>query len=181
MRLKRNGFARSYTLIIALALIMSLILAACSDKAAEDAEQAEEQVLGWEYFETFNPIGSTYGRIAEEHESLDEEGTYDGGVVLKVDGNDRLFYGFPKLSKDALEDGDLCTSVYGDMETIFGIDYYIDPIDFEELLGAKLEADYDGLYIASKTAESGNYLIRFELTNTDENISPEIGVTVFSN
>ena len=107
------------TALLLLTFLMILPVCSCGSSDS-DAANADEPVTGWEYFETFNPIGSTYETIQNNHKSLEEEGNYDGGIILKVDGNDKLYFGFPRYSMSMIEPGDQCTSVYGDLETVFG-------------------------------------------------------------
>ena len=83
---------KGLSVLIILVLLLAM-LPACS--SGGNASQSEGSAVGWEFFESFNPIGDTYGNISKRFDSLEDEGTFDGGVVLKVDGNDRLFFGFP--------------------------------------------------------------------------------------
>ena len=164
--------------LLILTLLMG-ILPACSGGGSDDAAKAGEPVTGWEYFESFNPIGSTYETIQSNYKSLEEEGNYDGGIVLKVDGNDKLYFGFPRYSMSMIEPDDPCTSVYGDLETVFGIDYYISVSELVEKLDITLNQDYDNLYYAMKVLDSGTYMLRLEVDSIDEKLSPETSVAIF--
>ena len=169
---------RLITLFITAMLIA--VLPACStDRSAADQGAADEPLTGWDYFESFNPIGDTYSNIESSHKSLDEEGNYDGGIILKVDGNDKLYFGFPKYSKSLIEPDDQCTSVYGDMETVFGIDYYISLSELVEKLDITINQDYENTYYAMKVLDSGTYMMRIELDNIDEKVSPETPIAIF--
>lgn len=168
------------TALLILTLLMVLPVCSCGSSDS-DAAKADEPVTGWDYFETFNPIGSTYETIQNNHKSLEEEGNYDGGIILKVDGNDKLYFGFPRYSMSMIEPGDQCTSVYGDLETVFGIDYYISISELVEKLDITINQDYDNLYYAMKVLDSGTYTLRLELDTIDEKISPETPVAIFHN
>ena len=169
---------RLITLFI-IAVLIAVLPACSADKSDTDTGTADEAPTGWDYFESFNPIGDTYSNIESKHKSLDEEGNYDGGIILKVDGNEKLYFGFPKYSKSLIEPDDQCTSVYGDMETIFGIDYYISVSEFVEKLDITMNQDYDTIYYAMKVLDSGTYTMRIELENIDEDVSPETPIAIF--
>ena len=118
-----TGKKKLLTVTIIMILAASMALAACSaDKPTEQSDDVAEQSTdaieqGWEYFDTINPLGQTYSDLSGRYESLEESGVFDGGVVLQA--NKQEFYiGFPKYSKDEIEDTDTCTSVYGTLETV---------------------------------------------------------------
>ena len=167
---------KGLSVLIILVLLLAM-LPACSSGGNDS--QSDGSAVGWEFFESCNPIGDTYGNISKRFDSLEDEGTFDGGVVLKVDGNDRLFFGFPRLSKEDIEDDVECTSVYGNMETLFGVDEYINVSQMIEMLDVDLVQDYDGLYIATKAVGSDTYMIRFEINNIEDDISPDTHIAIF--
>lgn len=169
---------KHFIALLILVLLTGLLPACSGDQSEADAD---EPLIGWDYFESFNPIGDTYSNIQSSHRSFEEEGNYDGGIVLKVDDNDQLFFGFPRYSMSMIEPDDQCTSVYGTLETVFGIDYYIGVSEFVEMLDITLNQDYDSQYCAMKTADSGTYMIRIELENVEDDISPETSVAIFQN
>ena len=170
---------KKHFIILLILVLLTGLLPACSDSDPE--VDPDEPLTGWEYFESFNPIGDTFSNIQSSHKSLEEEGNYDGGIVLRVDDNDRLFFGFPRYSMSMIEPDDLCTSVYGTPETVFGIDYYISVSEFVEMLDITMNQDYDGQYCAMKTADSGTYMIRIGIDNIEDDISPETSVAIFQN
>ena len=91
-----KGFAEKLKLLCTLmcaVMVFCALLAACSSDDA-DVEAEVPAAIGWDYFDNYDPIGKTYEEISGQYGSLEEEGVYDGGVTLRVDGAD-LYFGFP--------------------------------------------------------------------------------------
>lgn len=166
-------FSKKKITLILLFFLLSLLLGACSGNDSDD------EIIGWDYFETFNPIGTEYGDIANQYDSLVEDGVYDGGVALQVDSGD-LYFAFPRQSMDAISDTDKCTAVYGTLETVFGItsDYNFD--DFKELLNVTFE-EYEGTQIGTASIKSGTYYVQIYTDNVDNSLTPDQGVAIFHN
>ena len=164
--------------LILMLLAASLIMASCSSEKGEE-QSDDAPVQGWDYFETINPIGKTYSEISGQYETLEDSGVFDGGVVLKAD-NQELYLGFPRYSKDEIEDTDTCTSVYGTLETLFGITKSYASDDLENILGVTWNQDHDGLFYAETDRPSGNYTVLLNVETINELYSPFTTVTVFS-
>ena len=148
------------TIIIIMMLALSMTLDSCSsdkpaDQSDDAAAQSEDTIeQGWEYFDTVNPLGQTYSELSGRYESLEESGVFDGGVVLQA--NKQEFYlGFPKYSKEEIEDTDTCTSVYGTLETVFGITKSYASDDLENILAITWKEDHDGAFYAEAVRPEG--------------------------
>ena len=164
-------------LTLALILAASIVLASCSaDAPADQSEAPADQ--GWEFFETINPIGQTYGDLSGQYETLEESGVFDGGVVLKAD-NQEFYLGFPRYSKDEIEDTDICTSVYGTLETVFGITESYASDDLEDILSVTWKQDFDDAFYAEAERPEGSYTIVLNVETINELYSPFTPVTVF--
>ena len=172
--MQRAAATLKYLIVLTL---MVVLLTACS---AQEPEEQETPPVGWDYFETFNPIGSTYDTISSKYDKLEEAGVYDGGVVLQVDGGD-LYFGFPRYSADEIQGSDTCTSVYGTLGTVFGIRDAYASDDLEEILALLWQQDYDDSYSASAARDSGNYIVKLAVENINELYEPKTSVAVFSN
>lgn len=181
MAMKRKKAIYTDTKLRLLALITALVLAAsmltaCGSKPEEPEEP--EPLTGWDYFESFNPIGTSYEDIEGEYTDLIDSGTADGGVLLQVDGGD-LYFGFPALTKEDIASNDPCTSVYGTLNTVFGItsDYTAEKL--EDILGVFFEEDYDDTLVGEITVDSGTYYVMLYNNSFDELLTPEAGIAVF--
>lgn len=180
-----TGKKRLLTIAIIMMLAASMTLAACSsdkpaeqsDDAAAQSEDATEQ--GWEYFDTVNPLGKTYSEISAMYDSLDESGVFDGGVVLQADKQE-FYIGFPRYSKDEIEDTDTCTSVYGTLETVFGITKSYASDDLENILSVTWKEDHDGAFYAEADRPEGKYIIVLNVETINELYSPFTTVSVFT-
>ena len=174
-------------LIAAIIMILAALpaLAACSqDRPAEqnsDAAEQNEEITeqGWEYFDTINPLRKTYSEISGRYESLEESGVFDGGVVLQADKKE-FYIGFPKYSRDEIEDTDTCTSVYGTLETVFGITKSYASDDLENILSVTWEEDNDNAFYAEAERPEGNYIIVLNVETINELYSPFTTVSVFT-
>ena len=168
-----SHYSKKAKTLIILFFLLSLLLGACSDT------DSDSEIIGWDYFETFNPIGTEYEDIENQYDSLMEDGVYDGGVALQVDDED-LYFGFPRESMDAINDTDQCTAVYGTLETVFGIssDYSFD--DIKDLLNVTFE-EYDGTQIGTASIKSGSYYVQLYTDSTYDTLSPDQGVAIFHN
>lgn len=181
MAMKRKKAIYMDTWLRLLAFITTLVLAAsiltaCGSKPEEPEEP--EPLTGWDYFESFNPIGMSYEDIEGEYEELIDSGTADGGVLLQVNGED-LYFGFPALTKEDIAPDAVCTSVYGNLKTVFGItsDYTAEKL--EDILGVFFEEDYDGMLLGEVTVDSGTYYVMLYNNSFDELLTPEAGIAVF--
>jgi hypothetical protein len=56
---------------------------------------------------------------------------------------------------------------------------YINVSQLIEMLDVDLVQDYDGLYIATKAVGSDTYMIRFEINNIEDDISPDTHIAIF--
>ena len=170
--LYHKNFMNKKVLILFCLLIVSL-LGACRNG------ESNNEVIGWDYFETFNPIGSSYEEITGQYDSLTEDGVYDGGVVIQVN-DENLYFGFPRDSMDAINDDDQCVTVYGTLQTVFGIssEYSFDEI--EDLLNVTFK-EYEGTQTGTASIKSGSYCIQIYTEKTDGYLQPNQGVAVFHN
>ena len=169
-----------------------LLFAGCgNDSGSADTAGQEEQtvvqedtqadeVYGWDYFETFNPIGKTYADIKTQYSSLEEDGYFEGGITLKVDGGD-LHICFPKLSKDEIADSDECTGLYGSLSTVFGVDHSCSIGELEELLGVSFDSEYEGNLLAMTDKESGKYYVTLYVPEGSDTADPQTDVSVVPN
>ena len=180
-----TGKKRLLTIAIIMMLAVSMSLAACSsDKPAEQSDDAAAQSedaieQGWEYFDTVNPLGKTYSEISGMYDSLDESGVFDGGVVLQADKQE-FYIGFPRYSKDEIEDTDTCTSVYGTLETVFGITKSYASDDLENILSVTWKEDHDGAFYAEAERPDGKYIVVLNVETINELYSPFTTVSVFT-
>ena len=174
-------------LIAAIIMILAALpaLAACSqDRPAEqnsDAAEQNEEITeqGWEYFDTINPLRKTYSEISGRYESLEESGVFDGGVVLRADKKE-FYLGFPRYSMDEIEDSDTCTSVYGTLETVFGITKSYASDDLENILSVTWKEDNDNAFYAEAERPDGKYIIVLNVETINELYSPFTTVSVFT-
>lgn len=88
MRITKNGPISVMFLILCVSLIA---LTGRADNSSEPLENEEDLELfssgfeGWDFFEDFNPIDTSYWELSDLY-SFREEGNSDGGVLLQVDG-----------------------------------------------------------------------------------------------
>lgn len=169
---------RLLCILVCVLMVFCAFMTSCSSGEAE-VETEEPAAIGWDYFDALNPIGNTYETISSQHESLEEEGMYDGGVTLKVNGDD-LYFGFPCYSKDEIQPEDTCTSVYGTLKTVFGLTDSYASDELGKILSVTWHEEYEGMYSAYAKRESGNYVIRLDIDNINELYGPETGVAVFT-
>ena len=174
---KRRLFRSLSVLACAVALFCAL-LTSCSSGDAEVEEEEPAAVIGWDYFDTFDPIGETYESISARYGSLEEEGVYDGGVVLKVDGGD-LYFGFPRYSQDEIQLADTCTSVYGTLKTVFDLSDSYASDELGEILSVTWEQEYEGMYSGHAERDGVDYIVRLDVDNINELYGPDTGVAIF--
>lgn len=175
-----KGFAEKLKLLCTLmcaVMVFCALLAACSSDDA-DVEAEVPAAIGWDYFDNYDPIGKTYEEISGQYGSLEEEGVYDGGVTLRVDGAD-LYFGFPCYSKDEIQAEDTCTSVYGTLKTVFGLSDSYASDELGEILSVTWDQEYEGMYSGYAKRDSGSYVIRLDVDNINELYGPDTGVAVF--
>ena len=175
---EKRGLFRLLSMLLSILMVFCAFLTSCSSDDA-DTEVEEPPAIGWDYFETFNPVGDTFESISSQHDSLEEEGVYDGGVTLRVDGGD-LYFGFPCYSKDEIGAEDTCTSVYGTLKTVFGLTDSYASDELEEILSLTWDKEFEGMYSGYAERESGRYTVRLDVDNINELYGPETGVAVFA-
>ena len=175
-------------LLFVLLLTLCVFLVAftgCADNSSgspeddEDLESYSSEFEGWDFFEDFNPIDTAYGELSESH-SFREEGNSDGGVLLQVDDQE-LYFGFPAYTMAEINDNDCCTAVYGNLNTIFGIDVECHIDNLEKLLDVTFKEDIDDSLIGTALTSSGSYYVQLYISNRDDELTPETGVAIFKN
>ena len=175
-------------LLFVLLLTLCVFLVAftgCADNSSVSPEDDEDLELfssgfeGWDVFEDFNPIETSYWELSDLY-NFREEGTSDGGVLLQVDDQD-LYFGFPANTMAEINDNDCCTAVYGTLNTIFGIDVDCHVDDLEKLLNVTFKEDIDESLIGSALTSSGSYYVQLYTSSRDDELAPETGVAIFNN